>query len=74
MVGGNLTPATIATRPQRELFPQQLPITFQAVTKIDPENNRLTTERGEVYTYEQLVLLAGAQLDWGRIKGAREAV
>ena len=39
----------------------------------NPQENKLTTEKGQVVTYDYLILAAGVQLDFERIKGLEEA-
>jgi len=39
----------------------------------NPQENKLTTEKGQVVTYDYLILAMGVQLDFERIKGLEEA-
>ena len=39
----------------------------------NPQENKLTTEKGQVVTYDYLILATGVQLDFERIKGLEEA-
>ncbi len=44
----------------------------EAVMKIDAENNKLTTDKGNELEYDYLVVTAGAKKDFGAIKGLEE--
>lgn len=46
LIGGGLASPSLATKPQKDIFSKDIPVTFEAVTKIDPTKNLIITERG----------------------------
>jgi sulfide:quinone oxidoreductase len=59
---------------QRDDFiPEGVKVIEDRAVFFNPQENKLTTEKGQVVTYDYLVLATGVQLDFERIKGLEEA-
>ncbi len=59
---------------QRDDFiPDGVKVIEDRAVFFNPQENKLTTEKGQVVTYDYLILAMGVQLDFERIKGLEEA-
>ncbi len=59
---------------QRDDFvPDGVKVIEDRAVFFNPQENKLTTEKGQVVTYDYLILATGVQLDFERIKGLEEA-
>lgn len=74
MIGADIASSRVATRPNKDVLNRDIPWTTDYVTKIEADKSLLHTQKGETYSYDHLLILAGIQLDWDKIKGAKEAV
>jgi len=74
MIGGDIADHHVAVRENKEVLPKNIPLTAAYVVKIEPEKNLLHTDKGQTFSYDHLLLLTGIQLDWDKIKGAKDAV
>ncbi|MCU0328937.1 MAG: NAD(P)/FAD-dependent oxidoreductase [Chitinophagales bacterium] len=61
-------------RPQGDYIPKGCIWIQDAVVSFDPENNALSTAKGETHSYDYLVVSPGIQLDWEKISGAKESI
>jgi sulfide:quinone oxidoreductase len=46
----------------------------EAAASFQPESNQVTTDKGNIYSYDYLAVAPGIQLDWDKIKGSKEAL
>ncbi|HSO34355.1 MAG TPA: FAD/NAD(P)-binding oxidoreductase [Labilithrix sp.] len=69
LVGAGVFPKETSRRAQADYIPDGVTWIRDAVARFDPGNNAVITANGERITYDQLVVAAGIQLDWGKIKG-----
>lgn len=74
LVGGGVFPREISERDEADLIPAGATWIRDAVKSFDPEHDTVTTRDGRALTYDYLVVAAGIQLDWDRIRGLREAL
>lgn len=74
LVGGGVVSKEMTERSQRSLIPKGADWIQEAVEEFCPEVNRIVTKAGTVVHYEVLVVAAGIQVDWGRIKGLKECI
>ena len=59
---------------QRDDFvPDGVKVIEDRAVFFNPQENKLTTEKGQIVTYDYLILAMGVQLDFERIKGLEEA-
>jgi sulfide:quinone oxidoreductase len=56
----------------KEFLPSDTKLIEDFAVEFDPDNNQLTTKKGNIISYDILVVAAGLKLDFGRIKGLEE--
>lgn len=59
-------------KPQASVIPKGVTWIKDYAVKIDPDNNQVTVQKGDVFTYDYLVVCPGITIDWDKIKGLRE--
>ena len=69
LVGAGVFPKEVSERKEADFIPEGATWIRDAVAEFDPKNNAVKTAKGEIITYDQLVVAVGIQLDWGKIKG-----
>jgi sulfide:quinone oxidoreductase len=69
LVGGGVVTKDKARRREADYIPQGVTWIRERVASFDPDTNAVTTASGARVTYDQLVVAAGIQLDWDKIKG-----
>lgn len=69
LVGAGVLRREKARRRESDLIPRGVRWRRDAVASFDPDRSTLTTRRGDVVGYDILVVAAGIQLDWKKIKG-----
>jgi len=74
LVGGGVFPKEESERPMAEVMPHGATWIQDAAASFDPENNTVTTQNGDTYGYDYLVMAAGIQIDWDGIPGLADAV
>ncbi|MEA1880711.1 MAG: FAD/NAD(P)-binding oxidoreductase [Campylobacterota bacterium] len=56
-----------------DFVPEGVKVIEDRAVFFNPQENKLTTEKGQIVTYDYLILATGTQLDFERIKGLEEA-
>ncbi|KEO82469.1 NAD(P)/FAD-dependent oxidoreductase [Tumebacillus flagellatus] len=74
LVGGGAAKREQTEREQRSVIPRGADWVQEAVTEFEPETNTVITASGSRFTYEYLVVAAGIQVDWDKIKGLRDTI
>lgn len=74
LVGGGVFDQKKTMRPEASVIPKGTTWIQKAVLAFNPENNQLTCKDGTTLSYEYLIVAPGIQLDWHKIKGAKEAL
>jgi sulfide:quinone oxidoreductase len=74
LVGGGEFPKQVTEQREETLIPRGATWIQDAVEEIDPERNHVLTRDGSKVSYDFLVVAAGIQVDWGKIKGLRECL
>lgn len=69
LVGAGVLPREAARKREADVIPRGVEWVQDAVTEFDPENHAVQTRGGRRLCYDILVVAAGIQLDWGKIKG-----
>ena len=69
LVGGGVSTKAESGRPEADYIPENVTWHQDKVVDIDPENRTVRLGGGKTLAYEQLVVAAGIQLDWHKIKG-----
>lgn len=72
LVGGGEFDVSKTIRTQKSVIPENVTWIKEAAATFQPEDNRVLTKEGNSYTYDYLIAAPGIQLDWHKIKGARE--
>ncbi|MCL5668652.1 MAG: NAD(P)/FAD-dependent oxidoreductase [Gammaproteobacteria bacterium] len=72
LVGGGVFPKEHSARLTSSLIPRGVTWLKDAVTEFHPQENFLLTQSGKKIGYDYLVVAAGLQIDWGKIKGLKE--
>ncbi|NKI24759.1 FAD/NAD(P)-binding oxidoreductase [Paenibacillus dendritiformis] len=74
LVGGGVVRKEVTERDQQSLIPKGADWLREAVAHFRPDENRIVTSNGTVIRYDVLVVAAGIQVDWDRIKGLKECI
>ncbi len=74
LVGGGVFDIQKTERTEASVIPKGAAWIQQAVSTFEPEQNQVTCVDGTKLTYDFLVVAPGIQLDWFKIKGAKEAL
>ncbi|KFL43994.1 pyridine nucleotide-disulfide oxidoreductase [Lysinibacillus sp. BF-4] len=74
LVGGGDSKLEDNVRPQAEVVPEGALLLQEAVTTFKPDTNQIETNKGTVITYDYLMVAAGIQLDWDKVKGLKETM
>lgn len=74
LVGGGVFPKQASERDEVTLIPRGTTWIQDAVTEFLPEENTVVTQGGQRIKYDYLVVAAGIQIDWGKIKGLPDAI
>jgi sulfide:quinone oxidoreductase len=74
LAGAGAVKKEVTERDQQSLIPDGVELLQEAVTSINADSNSLTTRNGTEIQYDYLVMAAGIQIDWDKIKGLKEAI
>lgn len=74
LVGGGVFGKEASVRPEADYVPDGVTWIREGAREFDPVSRTVITDAGSRLTYDQLVVAVGMQLDWGRIKGAEDAL
>jgi sulfide:quinone oxidoreductase len=74
LVGAGVVDRDVSERDEAEFIPDGVTWIRQKVASFDPEHNAVTLENGDVVRYEHLVVAAGIQVDWQKVKGLKETL
>lgn len=74
LVGGGVFDIKDTVRTEASVIPAGVIWLKDAVATFQPEQNMLTTKKGEQYTYSFLIVCPGIQLDWDAVEGLKETL
>ena len=74
LVGGGVYDKTVTARPEADYIPKGATWIQDAVAAFDPDHSTLTTSKGLTIGYRYLVVAAGIQIDWDKVKGLKESL
>lgn len=74
LVGAGILPREATERNEADYIPVGVKWVRDAVQEFDPEHNTVVTRSGARLTYDFLVVAAGIQIDWDKVKGLRENI
>ncbi|HQU84308.1 MAG TPA: FAD/NAD(P)-binding oxidoreductase [Pyrinomonadaceae bacterium] len=74
LVGGGVFPKETTERNERDYIPSGAKWIQDSVVEFSPDKNLVKTLSGKQIGYEFLVVCAGIQLDWDKVKGLKETL
>lgn len=74
LVGGGLFDVERTRRPMSGVMPSGVTWIRAAVTRIEPDENRVRLDDGQLVPYRDLIVAAGLRLAWERIDGLEPAL
>lgn len=74
LVGGGTFNINDTIRDESSVMPAKATWIKDAVVSFEPDQNRLTTKKGTIYTYAYLVVAPGIQINWHLVKGLPETL
>lgn len=74
LVGGGIVPKETTERAEKDYIPSGANWIKEKVTEFLPDENMVVTMSGKKIGYDFLVVAAGIQLDWNKVKGLPEAL
>lgn len=74
LVGAGEADKTVTQREEASVIPSGAVWVQEAVTEFQPNENAVVTASGKKLHYEYLVVAAGIQIDWYKIKGLKESM
>jgi len=73
LVAGGIWDADEILFERDDFIPEGVKLIKERAIYFNPQENKLTTDKGQVVSYDYLILATGVQLDFERIKGLEEA-
>lgn len=74
LVGAGLASRQSTERPEVSVIPRGVTWIQDGVETLQPESNSLVTRDGTTVTYDYLIVAAGLQIEWSKIKGLKDAI
>lgn len=74
LVGGGVKDFKQTHSPTKDVLPKDCKWIKEKAVKFDPHNNSVTTQSGQEIKYDYLVVAAGINLDFKKVKGLEEAI
>lgn len=74
LVGAGEFDIAKTVREEADYIPKGTSWIKEAVTTFYPEKNSLTTDKGNEFSYDYLVVCPGIQIDWNKIEGLKETL
>lgn len=74
LVGGGAAQKEVTERDEASVIPDGAVWIQEAVKEFAPDVNQVMTEQGQTIEYDYLVVAAGIQVDWNRVKGLPETI
>ncbi len=74
LVGAGVVQKEVSEREEADYIPYGVVWMKDAVATFDPAGNTVSTRGGRTVGYDYLVVAAGIQIDWGKVKGLPETL
>ena len=74
LVGAGEVEREITEREEASVIPDGAAWLKDAITEFHPDENYVLTASGQELHYDFLVVAAGIQIDWGKVKGLKETI
>lgn len=71
LVGGGVFKREDTAKPMSQVIPPGVSWVQEAVAEFEPDTNQVTFASGGKLSYDYLIVAAGIQLDWDKIKGLK---
>ena len=67
MIGGGVKKLDQSYKPMKSVLPKDALWIKDKVTEIEPRNNKVVTEKGDIVEYDFLVVATGIELDFNKV-------
>ncbi|MCY0889189.1 MAG: FAD/NAD(P)-binding oxidoreductase [Alicyclobacillaceae bacterium] len=74
LVGGGAAKREVTEREEASVIPEGAVWIKDAVLEFNPKENLVVTAGGSTISYDFLVVAAGIQIDWDKVKGLKETI
>jgi sulfide:quinone oxidoreductase len=74
LVGAGVFDISKTIRSEASVMPKNVKWIKEAAATFNPEQNKVITAEGNSYFYDYLIVSPGIQLNWGNVKGLKEAL
>ncbi|MGG1658371.1 FAD-dependent oxidoreductase [Brevibacillus sp. NRS-1366] len=74
LVGAGVVSKEVTERQEASVIPKGAIWVQDAVTEFQPVENAVMTASGDKLYYDYLVIAAGIQIDWNKVKGLKESI
>jgi sulfide:quinone oxidoreductase len=74
LVGAGVFDVNDTIHEEKDVMPENASWIKDAVVSFEPEQNQVTTQKGDQYTYDILIAAPGIQLNWHLVKGLKETL
>ena len=74
LVGAGVFDKKVTERSEASVMPKRAKWIRDAVSEFHPDENTIITHSGQKITYDWLVVTAGIQINWDKIKGLKESI
>lgn len=74
LVGAGTFDMKKTIRKEADVIPAGVTWIKERVDRFEPEENKLLTLEGNTYSYDQLIVCPGIQLDWHKVTGLKETL
>lgn len=74
LVGAGVFDVNKTIRREASVMPKNVRWIKEAAASFLPQENKVVTAQGNIYTYDYLVAAPGIQLNWGAVKGLKETI
>ncbi len=74
LVGGGIVPKEMTERDEKDYIPSNATWIKDSIIEFNPQENYLLTKGGQKISYDFLIVAAGIQIDWHKVKGLPEAI
>ncbi len=74
LVGGGVFKKEESMRDEADYIPDGCSWIRQRVASFEPKSNQLTMDNGDTVSYDVLVVAPGIQINWGAVKGLKDAL
>lgn len=74
LVGAGIVPKEASVREEADFIPRGCTWIRDTVQRFDPDHNAVVTSGGKTFSYDDLVVALGIQLNWANVRGLKDAL